>query len=144
LTRQLYQTHFADLQARALPAGTEPAGESSSSGTNGVPIKVLKTNRVALWWHAFYLRDLEWSGLDPRGRLAVIRFLAYSRDDLPRALEGLSLPCWNQSLAPLLESGPAYGMDVRQDAGAQLAWLRRIDPDYLLSPPTNLELLAGM
>jgi phenylacetate-CoA ligase len=144
LTRELYQAHFDDLQARALPDGMAPAGESYTSGTNGVPIKVLKTNRVALWWHAFYLRDLEWCGLDPRGRLAAIRFVAFSRDDLARALEGLSLPCWNQPLAPLVESGPCYGMDVRQDARAQLAWLRRIDPDYLLSMPTNLEFLTGL
>jgi phenylacetate-CoA ligase len=144
LTREQYQAHFADLQARALPAGMAAAGESYTSGTNGVPVKVLKTNRVALWWHAFYLRDLEWCDFDLRGRMAAIRFLAFSRDELTRALEGLSLPCWNQPLDPLVESGPSYGMDVRQDAHVQLAWLRRIDPDYLLSFPTNLELLAGL
>jgi phenylacetate-CoA ligase len=144
LTRELYQAHFADLQARSLPDGMMAAGGSFTSGTNGVPIKVLKTNRDSLWWSAFYLRDLAWSGLDPRGRLAVIRLLAMTREELPRALEGFSVPYWTPFCALLLETGPSYAMDIRQDPRRQLAWLRQVNPDYLLSVPSNLEFLAGL
>lgn len=142
LTRELYQTHFADLQARALPAGMSATGGGYTSGTNGVPIKVLKTNRDSLWWSAFYLRDLEWSGLDPRGRLAAIRLMAMTRDDLPRALEGMSFPYWTHFCELLLETGPAHAMDIRQDPRRQLAWLQDVRPNYLLSLPSNLEFLA--
>jgi phenylacetate-CoA ligase len=144
LTRQLYQTHFADLQARSLPVGTMATGEGYTSGTNGVPIKVLKTSRTDLLWQAFSLRDLEWCGLDPRGRLAAIRLLAKSRKDLPQLLRGVTLPCWNKLLDPLLITGTSAGMDIRQDPRLQLAWLRHIDPDYLVSMPSNLEFLAGL
>ena len=144
LTRELYQTHFAELQARSLPPGMTAAGEAYTSGTNGVPLKVMKTNRVTLWWNAFFLRDLEWSGLDPRGRLAAIRILAMSPEQLPAALEGSTVPFWNKHLDPIIESGPSYGMDIRQDPRRQLQWLKRIHPDYLLSMPTNLELLADL
>jgi phenylacetate-CoA ligase len=144
LTRTLYQTHFADLQARGLPTGMAAAGGGHTSGTNGVPIRVLKTNRDRLWWNAFFLRDLEWSGLDPRGRLAAIRLLAMSQEELPRALEGAVMPYWTAFFQNLLEMGPAYGIDIRQDPRRQLSWLRSVDPDYLVSLPSNLDLLAGL
>lgn len=144
LTRELYQSNFTDLQAVELPTGITAVGGSFTSGTNGVPIKVRKTNRDALWWSAFYLRDLEWSGFDPRGHLAAIRLITISRDELPRALEGITLPQWAPFFAHLLECGPLSGMDIRQDPRRQLAWLRKIDPDYLLSFPSNLSYLAGL
>jgi phenylacetate-CoA ligase len=144
LTRELYQTHFAELQARNLPPGMTASGSGHTSGTNGVPIKVLKTNHDGLWWSALFLRDLEWSGLDPRGRLASIRLVAMSREDLPRALEGVTFPYWSQFCQVLLETGPAHIMDIRQDPRHQLAWLRKVEPDYLISLPSNLEFLAGL
>jgi phenylacetate-CoA ligase len=144
LTRELYQANFADLQARKLPAGMTPLGDGSfTSGVNGVPIKVLKTNRDELLWRAFYLRDLEWCGIDPRGSLASIRLAATSKRELPKALEGVSLPNWRK-LHPLLETGRLHGMDIRQEPRQQLAWLRRVDPDYLLSLPSNLDFLASL
>ncbi|MBL8792555.1 MAG: phenylacetate--CoA ligase family protein [Planctomycetia bacterium] len=144
LTRALVQAHSADLQARALPAGMVAGGGSHTSGTNGVPIKVLKTNRDALWWSAFFLRDLEWCGLDPRGRLAAIRLVAMQREDLPQFLEGVTVPFWNKVCESLVEMGPAHVMDVRQDPRRQLSWLRQVDPDYLISLPSNLDVLASL
>jgi phenylacetate-CoA ligase len=144
LTRRLYQTHSDDLRARNLPEGMAATNTQGTSGTDGISIQVPLTNRVNLWWQAFYLRDLEWSGLDPRGRLAAIRFLRVSGTDVPRGADGLSLPYWNTSLDPLLETGWSYGLDIRQDPRKQLEWLRRVDPDYLLSMPSNLEFLAGL
>jgi phenylacetate-CoA ligase len=144
LTRQLYQTHFAELRARTMPAGIVEVGSTHTSGTNGVPIKVLKTNWDCLWWNAFYLRDLEWSGLDPRGRLAAIRLVAMRPEDEPQALAGLEFPGWSELCYDLLESGPAFAMDIRQAPRRQLGWLRQIAPDYLLSQPSMLEHLAGL
>jgi phenylacetate-CoA ligase len=145
LTRELYQRHFAEIQARTLPEGmlTSPK-PSFTSGTSGVPIEVRKTNRDALWWSAFFLRDLEWCNIDPRGKLATIRMIAHTREELPRALLGGSVPYWNKSLQLLLETGTCYGIDMRADPRKQLHWLRQVRPDYLLSMPTNLEFLASL
>jgi phenylacetate-CoA ligase len=144
LTRDLYQAHFLDLQARLLPPGMSAGEMRYTSGTNGVPIKVLSTDRVVLWWNAFYLRDLEWCGIDPRGRLAAIRLLAMTQAELPSALEGKTAPYWNRYLQPLIEMGPAYGMDIRQDPRRQMQWLQRMNPHCLLSMPSNLEFLTGL
>jgi phenylacetate-CoA ligase len=144
LTRELYQQNFATIQATALPDGMTATGSPSfTSGTNGVPIPVLKSNRNELWWMALCLRDLEWCGMDPRKRVAGIRLLAMKPEDLPAALEGISAPSWFFDPA-LAESGPTFGMDLRQDPRKQLAWLRAVRPSYLISLPSNLEVLAGL
>jgi phenylacetate-CoA ligase len=145
LSRRTYQQQFPEFRARALPAGTFPLGEEHTTGTSGVPIKLLKTNVCNLWWFACYLRDLSWCDIDPRGSLAAIRALPGNSDaERRRLLEGVSAPYWSRSLDPLLATGLSHGMDVHQDAPRQLEWLRRVRPDYLLSYPTNLERLAEL
>ncbi len=144
LTRELYQQHAADLLATQLPVGMKEVSSGYTSGTNGVPILVRKTNRDGLWWNAFYLRDLEWSDIDPRGRLAAIRLLAKSPEELKQSLAGSSSPVWGQLGQYLIENGPAFGMDIRQDPRLQLEWLDRMRPNYLLSMPSNLDFLAGL
>src|SRR5262249_7224390 len=145
LARRTYQEQFADFRSRALPPGTVPMGEDVSSGTSGMPVTALKTNVTNLWWYAFYLRDLRWCDMDPRGTLAAIRLLTgKSADERRRLLEGASLPCWSPALRPLIASGPSHGMDIHQHPRRQLEWLQRIRPDYLMSYPSNLEHLAGL
>jgi phenylacetate-CoA ligase len=145
LTRELYQANFDALQAKKLPDGMLATEKGSfTSGTSGVPIKVLKTNRDVFWWNALFLRDLEWCGIDPRGKLASIRLIAHSPEQIPAAMAGVSQACWNRAVQALIESGPSVGVDVRLDPSKQLTWLRKENPDYLLSMPTNLEFLAGL
>jgi phenylacetate-CoA ligase len=144
LTRALYQEHSEELKAQSLPPGMGETWDGFTSGTNGVPIHVRKTDRDGLWWNAFFLRDLQWGGLDPRGRLASIRLLTTDREKLPRALEGGMSPYWTKVCGSLLETGPSYAMDIRQDPRRQLAWLREVQPNYLISLSSNLEYLAGL
>jgi phenylacetate-CoA ligase len=144
LTRALYQEHADTLKARALPPGMGESWNGFTSGTNGVPIHVRKTDRDGLWWNAFFLRDLQWSGLDPRGRLAAIRLLTTDREKLPLALQGGVSPYWTKVSGALLETGPSYSMDIRQDPRRQLEWLREVNPHYLISLSSNLELLADL
>ena len=59
-------------------------------------------------------------------------------------MQGERMTCWSPILEPLLETGPLYGMDIRQDPRRQIKWLQEVNPDYLLSHTSNLELLANM
>ncbi len=144
LTRATCQEHLKELTAERLPAGTLATGQSTTAGTSGRPVTVLQTNITGLWWHACYLRDLEWCGIDPTGSVASIRNTGYSGVELRRACEGLHAPCWRPDLDPLIESGLEYGMDVNQDPRLQLRWLERVAPNYLLGYPSNLRLLASL
>jgi phenylacetate-CoA ligase len=144
LTRKLYQEHSAEIKAQSLPPGMIETWTGFTSGTNGTPLHVRKTDRDGLWWNAFFLRDLEWSDIDPRGRLASIRLLTKDPGKLPRALEGGRSPYWTKVCGSLLECGPSYAMDVRRDPRRQLEWLREVRPHYLISQPSNLEYLAGL
>jgi phenylacetate-CoA ligase len=144
MTRRAYQDRAAALKARSLPEGMTETWNGYTSGTNGVPIHVSKTDRDGLWWNALFLRDLEWSGIDPRGRLASIRLLTKDAERLPRALKGGRSPWWSRVSGTLLGTGPSYAMDIRQDPRQQLSWLREVRPHFLVSYPSNLEHLAGL
>jgi phenylacetate-CoA ligase len=144
LERRTWQDRFDDFCAELLPPGTVALDEERTSGTSGLPIRILQTNVVCLWWLAFYLRDLEWSGLDPTRSMASIRATLATGGELERLMAGERFASWHPALETLIEMGPLYGMDIRQDPHHQLAWLRALDPEYLLSHTSNLELLAGM
>jgi len=144
LSRPNWQEHFDDFHARQLPPETVALDEDSTSGSTGTPVRILKTNFVYVWWLACYLRDLEWSGLDPTGSMAAIRATFKTGVELDQLLQGIQLPSWNPVLEPLIEMGPLYGMDISQKPERQLDWLRQIDPDYLLSQTSNLEMLAAI
>jgi phenylacetate-CoA ligase len=144
LSRETYQARFAELACGSLPPGVVKTHETYSSGTNGVPVTVHQTNQVAFWWSVFCMRDLEWCGLDPRGTLAAIRLLPRPDRTAGPASPSVVNPYWVRSLAQLIEQGPSHSLDVHHDPRRQLEWLRQVQPDYLLSMPSNLEFLAGL
>lgn len=144
LSRRTFQEQAPRFQARELPAGTMATTRMKSSGTSGMPIEVGQTNLVNLWWFAFHLRDLHWCGLDLRGSLAVIRGLSGAGGDPQAVLEGVQQPFWSRQLHAVVETGPSFVMDVHQEPRRQLDWLRRVNSDYLLSYPPNLEHLASL
>lgn len=147
LTRQTYQSNFDDIKTKFLPPEMI-LGENSTftSGTNGVPIEVRKTSRDELWWLALTMRDFEWNQMDPRKSIAAIRLIAMTSKDLPIAMKGISSPSWFPSAngKTPFESGPAFGLDIRQDPNLQLQWLQLTNPSYLISLPSNLDVLASI
>jgi phenylacetate-CoA ligase len=144
LQRRTYQEKHQSFQAARLPPGTEPRQIARSSGSSGTPIAIPQTNMVDLWWHALFLRDLEWCRLDPTGTIAAIRWFDTSNPSWQQAFDGIMMSNWLPSLELLIHSGSSHVMDVRQDPRVQLQWLRQLNPDYLLSYSTNLEALAAL
>lgn len=144
LPRRVVREQAQALVARRLPAGMVATGQRSTSGSTGVPVTALQTGLVDLWWYACYLRDLEWAGFDLAGVLASIRATGQPQDDSPALVEGLFQSRWLPQLPHLIETGPHYLLDLHTEHRRQLAWLRRIDPDYVLSYPSNLEVLARL
>ncbi|MEZ6127970.1 MAG: hypothetical protein R3C59_04765 [Planctomycetaceae bacterium] len=139
-----YTQHASQIQAAVLPSGTRQAGTLSTSGTTGIPVIIQNTNVVAEQWLAFAMRDMDWCGLDPRRRLASIRPSGKSGDALEALKKGVTLPTWGQELAAIVDTGISYFMDMATEPQRQLDWLLKVDPDYLLSFPSNVEFLGRL
>jgi len=144
LSRRTYQEKTESFVATRLPQGTLATSIIHTSGSSGSPTRVYKTNVVHLWWCAYWLRDLEWCGIDPTLSLAAIRSSGPTVDRTPELLQGVSVPYWLHELQPLIKTGSSHFMEIRQDHRRQLQWLRQLAPDYLLSYPPNLEVLANL
>ncbi len=144
LTRGTYQARFEEFCAEQLPRGMRATGEFTTSGTSGMPVRIRQTGLMKVWWSALTLRDLEWCGVDPRRELASIRASGPWRLPAETALAGFSRTTWGLPLCDVVVTGPSHAMCVNQDPRRQLEWLLRVNPEYLLSYPSNLEVLARL
>lgn len=138
LTRRTFQESIAQFRTKLLPDGEEFVGETNTSGTMGVPIKMLWTNNSRDWWAALLIRDLRWCGRDPKGTLVSIRptkreFVKVRRARWDPAVESVVGP-----------GGPTHVIDSRTDPREQIELLQEIQPDYIVGVPSNLEYLASL
>ena len=75
----------------------------------------------------------------------MIRLVAMTPEALPRALQGQTAE-WNPSLEPLLETGPAFVMDIRQDPRTPTAMVATrptdLHPERTIQPRAARESVA--
>lgn len=143
LTRRDIQDHSDAMRARALPAGTQNVRQLSTSGSSGSPVRVQPTTASGAVWHACCVRDYIWADLDPRGTLLSLRHFADSSPAAQTA-DGIERSGWGEPMSHLFKTGHCFLMDVGRDPDKQLELLRRANPDYLLSYPSNLERLGSL
>jgi phenylacetate-CoA ligase len=139
LTRPEVRHAGAALHATPPPTHHGALLHVSTSGSTGVPLTCLKTELTRLFWHGAVLREMLWHGLDPGGTLAIIAEDGKRTAPPP---DGRTLADWGPSVARVFATGPAALLDIQAPVAAQAAWLRRRDPDYLLSWASNIETLA--
>jgi phenylacetate-CoA ligase len=144
LTRRTYQARFEEFCAERVPRGMRATGENTTSGTSGIPVRILQTGLLKVWFSALTLRDMEWCGIDPRRGLASIRSSGPWRLPPETALSGFSRPTWGLPLCDVVVTGPSHAMCIKQDPRRQLEWLMRVNPEYLLTYPSNLEVLVRL
>ncbi len=132
LTRNDLRSNFDNLKSTAIPPSHGGTGESRTSGSTGIPVRVLKTALCELWWRVFALRDHRWHRRDLSARFAAIR-------QGMKAEEGMG---WGIATDLVLETGPVATLPVGTDVRVQLQWLEQQRPAYLLTHPTNLAELA--
>lgn len=130
LSRRDLQSAGKDLFCRQLPKAHTPVGETRSSGSVGEPVVVQRTAVNQLFWQATTLREHLWQQRDFRGTLAVIRAHLPTLD-APR-------PDWGPPVNLLFKSGPSHALAITTDVSQQAEWLVKLNPDYLLTYPTNL------
>jgi phenylacetate-CoA ligase len=133
LTRAGLQERFEALKATSYPREHGTAQEVFTSGSTGSPVRVLTTQAAQFFQQALVLRDHLWHGRDFGAKLGAIRFnVSETRQ-----------PGWSTSTNAAFATGPAVLLDLGTDVGAQLEWLLRERPGYLLTTPSNLAALVA-
>lgn len=139
LTRKMVQQSEKELMTTRLPLNHGRVTSGQTSGSTGQPITVANTDITGMFWHALTLRGHLWHKRDLRAKLASIRIFPSNNAAPPN---GAVSPVWGLSVAMLFDGGPCASLNISATIGEQIAWLKRQDPVYLLTYPTNLAALV--
>jgi len=136
LTRQQLRDQRDELVCRQIPEQHGATQKYTTSGSTGSPVEVTGTALTSVIWSAVTLRDHLWHRRDHRLANAAIRWQA---DGSAMAPEGRELTDWGPPFSQFYQTGPAFLLNASSSLADQLAWLRRCDPHYLISHPSNLD-----
>lgn len=139
MTRRDVQQAGDALHSTSIPPGHGSTFSMSTSGSTGTPVTVRKTAIEQLYWQAFNLRSQLWHCRDFCRTLAVIRAFHGKHSIYP---DGSRQKSWGSPVATVFPTGPCVLLDISTGLAQQSEWLARQNPDYLLSPATNLMFLA--
>jgi phenylacetate-CoA ligase len=142
LTRATLQERGTGLLCGWVPPEHGHHYEASSSGSTGRKVTVTKTALVSHLFNVLTLRNAQWQRRDVRGRMAVIRYL--HDPEVARDPRGAVADNWGSPFAEHFRTGGVAMLDIRHDVQRQAEWLRRQDPDYLMTFPSNLRALAAL
>lgn len=132
LDRRQIQDAGDRLASSRIPPDHGRALEFLSSGSTGEPIRTRGSELTHFFTNALILRDHLWQHRDFTARHAIIR----------SKVESATLPGWGPPVDAVYPSGPSALLNIRTDVAAQLDWLLKEDPAYLLTHPSNaLELV---
>ncbi len=139
LTRREVQGAFEALRSERIPKSHGRRSSVYTSGSTATPIKVLKTDISQLFWQALTVRDHLWHRRDLGGKLAAIRPTKDNAAAYPDGAQGRS---WGRASNLVFATGPSALLDIGSKIDQQAEWLARQDPDYLVTFPSNLKVLA--
>jgi len=113
----------------------------TGADSNAQPLSVVTTAMTDLFKQTLMLREHRWHGRDFDGLLATIRALPEGElADPPNGVESVE---WDLSTHFMETGGRSALLDIRSSPDDQITWLRRIDPHYLVTYPSNLAALIG-
>ena len=145
LTKRDVREHVEALRPDALPPGVAVWGPASSSGSTGSPIEVVHSVVSNAMFTILTQRHYRWFRRDPGRVMASIRSAQATPRPTPETLlapgETLRAPRWRY-VGVFFETGPGLYFNILTPVEAQIAWLRRERPDYLLLTAHALEHLA--
>ena len=139
LTREDLQLAGDRIQSTAIPAEHGGVTPCVTSGSTGKPVSVTLTGLTDLFWQAMTLRDHLWHERDFSGHLAAIRA---TNSDHALPPHGTRAAHWGQATAYLFETGGASLLSIRATIDEQARWLHELNPEYLLTYPSNFAALS--
>ena len=136
LTRAEVQELGDKLLSAEVPKLHGKSGSVFTSGSTGMPIKVIKTELTETLWNAFTARD-HLCHREPKLKLASSRPLSGNEANCP---EGKVFENWGSMEALTFVTGESALLNIGTRIQDQVEWLQRFDPDYLLTYPGNCNL----
>jgi phenylacetate-CoA ligase len=112
-----------------------------TSGSTGMPVLTFGNSVTSMFWTAFTLREEFWHRRNPQARLAAIRFFPRGTAMAP---DGLRTRHAGKLIDDIFPTPPSYALNILCSTEEQLKWLQGVDPDCLLSFPSNVEALAEL
>ncbi len=122
-----------------LPGSHGSTDEIFTSGSTGRAIRAVRTELWGLFWSAFTLRDHFWHRRDMNGKLATIRESGHGKAPYP---DGAVSDNWGHASRLVFATGPSVSLNITSTVEQQVEWLRRENPDYLLTHPSIVHRLA--
>jgi hypothetical protein len=137
LDRAAMQRHRDALTSRAIPPAHGPVAELQIERGLG-PVQLRITEIAQLMRLAIFLREQVWHPRELEGKRAVLRL----DESVLGSSEGRREENWGWPMGALYETGPQTVLDRRVTLEAQVAWLIRESPVYLVASPANTLALA--
>lgn len=134
LTRGDLQQARESLRSTTLGERHGPVNKVQTSGSTGSPVTAYGTMVTKLFWNAIGQREQLWHARENHGVKAVIRRV----ENLPPGQEGMIKGGRHAGQV----HAPLYLMDIHTDIATQAAWLRKRNPNILMSYPSNIRELA--
>jgi phenylacetate-CoA ligase len=133
LTKPALHDNEAALKARALPPGHGPVTESKTTGSTGIPVRVLRSQLDNFFAGALVIRDHLLHERDLSRKLGTIR----------GGVQETSQPGWG-IINVAFATGPGCAIPLEAGVERHLEWLLREEPAYLLATPRNVQALVSL
>ncbi len=121
------------IETANIPPAHCPVAPVQSSGSSGIPVRIVKTQLTQLMWQAMTFRYHHWSGA-LGGRLACVRY-------------GVGETCdstdWGLPSSVFHDTGPMRRIDVTTTLDDQAMLLCRFRPDTVQAYPSNIKALLA-
>ena len=138
LTRTDIQENFETLQSEYVPKSHGRLNEVFSSGSTGMPVRVVKSGLAQVFWLAVTARFHLWNGDDMGLKYGAIK--TQKNAETAKYPQGLRSREWGAGFP--FATGPAVILNLNAKTDEQAEWLSRAKPNYFLSYPSILEALA--
>ncbi len=138
LTRRDVRDAGTSLVSTCLPPGHGPTVAITTSGSTGVPVRVIKTALADRFWSAVTMREGLWHRRALESTHCVVRGIP----DAAAHPAGTMYRDLCEPVASIYPTGRLAMLDIHAPVARQVEWLVQHDPDYLLTFPSNALLLA--
>jgi phenylacetate-CoA ligase len=140
LKRQTVNRLGEKLLSENIPTAHGGLNAIFTSGTTGMPVRVVRTQHTLNYWSAFTTRDHIWHNRNIDGSLAAIRS---SDKNFALYPKGARHSAWG-SKNGVFKTGPSYSLNVGTSISDMAEWIARIQPEYVLTMPNVVKRLAPM